>query len=96
MGVPFSKFLADLLGASTGALGVWGLLRKQHKLKGAARVLRWAGIVIGGSVFGVELHTPLSASLGWAFLVIAVLFFLFPDISYLPGVGLPEAGREGT
>lgn len=84
MDVPLSRLVADLLGASVGVWGIWNLLRKQHKLRGAARTLRWAVVVLGAAIFGASQRGLLGAHwvtgvLGlWA----ACFFFAFPDISF--------------
>lgn len=84
MGVPPSRLIADLLGASVGVWGIWNLLRKQHKLRGAARTLRWAVVVLGAAVFGAYQSGMLGAHwvIGVLGLWAACFFFAFPDISF--------------
>lgn len=82
--LPLSRLLADLLGASVGIWSVWNVLRLQHKLHGAARILRWTIVVVGLAVFLVADRQWLS--LDWrlkpAGVLSAALFFVFPDISF--------------
>ena len=84
MAVPLSRLLADLLGASVGIWGIWNLLKKQHKLVGTARVLRWAVVLIGAGVFGASRYGWLGAHwiIGVLGLWATCFFFAFPDISF--------------
>lgn len=89
MGVPPSRPLADLLGASVGVWGIWNLLRKQHRLRGVARVFRWAVVALGVGAFEVALRGGPGHRSGAEFwgLVPACLFFAFPDISFYLVIG---------
>ena len=87
MSVPLSRLIADLLGASVGVWGIWNLLRKQHRLRGAARILRWSVVAVGASMFGASQHGWFGAhwvsfTLGMVGLFAACFFFGFPDISF--------------
>jgi len=87
MSVPLSRLIVDLLGASVGVWGIWNLLRKQHKLEGEARILRWSVIAVGALMFAGSQRGWFGAHWG-AFtanvigLFAACFFFAFPDISF--------------
>lgn|SRR5579875_729334 len=84
MGVPPSRLIADLLGASVGVWGIWNLLRKQHRLRGVALILRWVIVVLGAAVVGAYQSGMLGAHwiIGVFGLWAACFFFAFPDISF--------------
>ena len=84
MYVPTSRLITDLIGASVGVWGIWNLLRKQHRLRGTVRVLRWAIIVLGAAVFAASQNGVLAAHwvIGVVGLWVACFSFAFPDISF--------------
>lgn len=100
MGVSLSRLIADLLGASVGIWGIWNLLQKQHKLRGAARALRWVVVIAGIAVFEASEHGWLNRHWGLEFcgIMAAGFFFLFPDISYYLVMGWQKwnMGRSRT
>ncbi len=99
MGVPLSRLLADLLGASVGVWGTWNLLRKQHKLRGAARILRWVVVIAGIAAFEapeqgwLKVHSGILTLRAVGFLT-ACFFFAFPDISYYLVMGWQKLSTE--
>jgi len=100
MSVPLSRLISDLLGASVGIWGVWNLLQKQHKLRGTARLIRWAVIVGGTAVFEASEHGWFEVhwgilSLGVVGLLAACFFFAFPDISYYLTMGYQKLISRG-
>ena len=81
------RLIADLLGASVSIWVIWNLLRKQHKLRGAARILRWIMVIFGIAVFEASEHAWFNVhwgvlSLGAVGFLAACFFFVFPDISF--------------
>lgn len=86
---PLSRLLADLIGASVGLWGIWNLLRKQHRLLGAARVLRWTAIAAGLGAFTAYQRGMLGrhSILGVVGLLTGCFFFGFPDISFYLALG---------
>jgi hypothetical protein len=76
--VPYSRLLADLLGASVGIWGVLSLLSKQHKLHGGARVFRWTVVALGIVLFELSQHAHLFWLFGLFGLILAGFFLLFP------------------
>jgi O-antigen/teichoic acid export membrane protein len=82
-----SRIVADSLGASVGILVIRNVLRKQHRLQGAALAIRWAIIICGIAIFEMGEHGLTDAH--WGFisleavgLILACFFFVFPDISF--------------
>lgn len=94
MVVPYSRLLADLLGASVGIWGVLSLLSKQHKLEAGARVFRWTVVALGIVLFELCQHGYLFWLLGLLGLILAGFFLLFPDISYYLAIGYQNMRRR--